>query len=154
MKPVNIRFEENPASDRIDVLIRASEKTPEIAELMERISDHFEGRLTVFDESGAVQSIAVSDIVSAAVNGKQVHIRTENGAYSVKQSLQTLESALDGLLFVRISRYEIVNMRKVVRYDFRLSGSLYIELADGTSTWASRRNIPLIRKKLFEKEGL
>ena len=152
MKPVNVRFEGDPGSDTIDVLIRASEETPEIAELMQKIHDHFEERLTVYDESGAVQSICVTDIVSASVDGKRVSIRTENGRYHIKHPLQALENMLDDQFFVRISRYEIVNMRKVVRYDFRLIGTLYIELSDGTTTWASRRNIPLIRKMLFKKE--
>ena len=59
---------------------------------------------------------------------------------------------LDKKHFLRISRFEIVNLNKVLRYDFTLAGTLRLELAGGIETWASRRCIPAIRKRLLGKE--
>ena len=91
-------------------------------------------------------------IVLAATDGKLINVVTETGSYYMRQSMKNLESILDSQRFVRISRFEIVNLGKVRRYDFTLSGTLRLELAGGMETWASRRCIPLIRKRLMGKE--
>ena len=55
--------------------------------------------------------------------------------------------------FLRVSRFEIIDLKKVRKYDFTLSGTLRIEFENGMETWASRRYIPLIRKRLSGEEG-
>jgi DNA-binding LytR/AlgR family response regulator len=96
--------------------------------------------------------IARDDVVSVSVTGKQAQIVTEEGRYTVRQSLQSLESELDPDRFLRVSRHELVNMDKVERYDFTVNGTLRLELAGGMETWASRRCIPAIRRRLNGKE--
>jgi DNA-binding LytR/AlgR family response regulator len=66
--------------------------------------------------------------------------------------MQDAETMLNPSWFLRISRYEIVNLRKVKYFDFSVSGSLYINLENGRETWASRRFIPAIKKRLQGKE--
>ena len=55
-------------------------------------------------------------------------------------------------MFLRISRYEIVNLRKVKRFDFTITGTLRVEMEDDTETWASRRFIPAIKERLQKRE--
>ena len=81
-----------------------------------------------------------------------VHVVTSNGSWYTRRTLQSLESDLAGRRFVRISRHELVNLDKVVRYDFTIAGSLRLELVGGMETWASRRCIPDIRRRLQGKE--
>ena len=64
---------------------------------------------------------------------------------------KSLEDILDKQRFVRISRYEIVNLEKILKYDFTVAGTLRIELTGGMETWASRRCIPAIRRRLTGK---
>ena len=148
MKPVMVRYEEDPASEQIEVIVRAPKKTPEVEALLSKVSGAFERWVTVSDQTGVLRTIHVSDIVSASVVGRQVNVKTGSGTYHLKQTLQSLEKDLNDPLFLRISRFELINMRKVVRYDFRSGGTLHIELEGGNTAWASRRSIPLIRKRL------
>ena len=106
--------------------------------------------MTAVDGTGI--RIDPDEIVSVSVYGKLSQIVTEEERHTVRQTLQSLESKLQNGRFVRISRHEIVNLDKVKKYDFTLGGTLRLELAGGMETWASRRNIPLIRKKLLERE--
>ena len=152
MKKINVVFEEDASLDRIEVLVRAPERDAEAEALLDRISDRAPETLTVAEADGALRNLDVRDIVSVSISGKQAQIVTENGRYTARQPLQSLESRLDEHRFVRISRYEIVNLDKVRKFDFTLGGTLRIELAGGMETWASRRNIPLIRRKLLGKE--
>jgi DNA-binding LytR/AlgR family response regulator len=85
------------------------------------------------------------------MNGKQVEFITEDGVWYMRRTLQSLEDVLDMHRFLRISRFEIINLDKVIRYDFTVSGTLRMELAGGMETWASRRFIPTIRRVLLEK---
>ena len=55
--------------------------------------------------------------------------------------------------FLRVSRFEIVNLKMVRKYDFTLAGTLRIEFENGMETWASRRYIPIIKERLTREEG-
>ena len=148
---ITVSFEEDPAAEGIEVRIRAKERGEDADALIASISGLSQELITVIDPDGAFVSIPPFDIVSVSVDGKVLRIVTEEGRYTVRQTLQSLESRLEPQGFVRISRYELVNLDKVIKFDFTLGGTLRLELAGGMETWASRRNIPAIRKKLMER---
>ena len=153
MKKTEIRFEADPGLDRIEVLVRGpAEDDADVAALMKRLRAETPASLTVFDGEGAVNNIDEDEIVLASVMGKLVNVVTEDGSWYTRRTLQALEEELDGRRFLRISRYELVNLDKVLRYDFTVAGSLRLELRGGLETWASRRCIPAIRKRLNGKE--
>ena len=56
-----------------------------------------------------------------------------------------LEDRLDKSCFLRISHSEIVNLKKVRRFDLSLSGTICVVLADGTTAYASRRYVSKIK---------
>lgn len=152
MRPIKVRFRRDQSLDCIDVLVRAPERDRDTEALLARIAQLPPEQLTVTGEDGAVHRLAREDIVFVSVEGNRARIVTEKGNYSLRQSLQSLESQLDGERFVRVSRYELVNMDKIVKYDFTVNGTLRLELTGGMETWASRRCIPAIRKRLNGKE--
>ena len=151
MKDIRIRFEQVPSLSDIEVTVRASEQDAAVTALMERIAGEEPHTLTVLDGSGNLRLLSESEIILASVDGKTVRIITSDGIWYSRQTLQSLEDALDSRFFIRISRYEIVNLRKVSRYDFTISGTLRLELEGGMETWASRRCIPEIRRRLKGK---
>ena len=152
MKRTEVRFEQDVSLDHIDVVIRAPEKDATVLKLMEQLAGNLPRTLTVSDGDGNIRTIPEEEIILVSVDGKIVKIVTEDGSCTTRQSLQRLESALDPQRFVRISRYEIINLEKVRRYDFTLGGTLRLELEGGIETWASRRCIAAIRKRLMGKE--
>ena len=152
MAKITIRFEPDPALDHIDVLIRAREQDAEVTALMERLSGQTPDTITVFDGLGNFRTLSQESILSAFAERKLVTIVTEDGSWYTRRTLQNLEETLDKSRFLRVSRHEIVNLDKVLRYDFTITGTLRLELAGGLETWASRRCIPAIRKRLLGKE--
>lgn len=152
MKEIMIRFERKPELENIEVLIQASERDAAVDGLFERITGRKRKMVTVTSTGGELLRIAADEIISAAVFDKLTLIVTETGSCTVRQSLQSLEQDLEGGRFVRASRHEIVNLDKVRKYDFTLSGTLRLELTGGMETWASRRCIPAIRKLLTERK--
>ena len=149
MDKPEIRLEIDPGLDHVSVVIRAPEENEEVTALLRQLGGAPPGVVTVFDGEGAVHTVAVEEIILASVSGKLVNIVTGDGRWFTRRTLQSLESELNEERFLRISRYELVNLDKVLRYDFTVAGTLRLELAGGVETWASRRCIPSIRKRLL-----
>jgi DNA-binding LytR/AlgR family response regulator len=145
---INISFEKKDGSQDIDIVITASEMTDEVKTLIRRMEDPLAGTLLVSDEEGVTTVLREEDIISISSGGKKLEIRAEDGTYEIRMSMQDVEKKLNPLAFIRISRYEIINLGKVRRFDFSVSGTLRIEMTDGTGTWASRRLITVIKKRL------
>lgn len=151
MLKTSMRFERDPSLDHVDIIFRAPEQDDSVLKLMETLSNYSSDSFEIVDEKGNIRKILQDEIISVSVSGKIVKFITENGKWSTRQTLQSIEALLDEQHFIRISRYEIINLDKVLRYDFTVAGILRIELAGGIETWASRRSIPLIRRKLAGK---
>ena len=152
MKRVSTMFEVEEGRLNIDVLFRASEEDEQVEALMARVADPLSSLLTVRDEADAVVTLPEERIVTISVDNKKLRIAADDGIYWMKMSMQDAEAMLNPSWFLRISRYEIVNLRKVQQFDFSISGTLRIDLEDGTETWASRRFIPAIKRRLQGKE--
>lgn len=152
MKQINVSFEKDDSLEQIDIIIRASEKDDTVLKIIEKVSNFNHDKLSVIDSNNTHKVINVDDVISFSVEGKKTNVFTLNETYYMNQSLQSIESMVNSRLFVRISRFEIINLTKVLRYDFTLVGTLRIELENGAETWASRRCIPLVRKRLSGKE--
>ena len=151
VKRVVVRFEENRDEANIQVLFQASSADAQVEELMDRVREPFVGSLAVVDPTGSTVLLPLERIASISSNNKRLKVVADDETYWLKASLQEMERLLAPNMFLRISRYEIVNLRKVHRFDFTMSGTLRIEFDHGAETWASRRYIPTIRQRL--KEG-
>lgn len=151
MNRINVRFESDSTLDHIDVVVRAPAQDKDVTALMEQLSGYPPDTLTVSDREGKIRTIPVGGIITISAGERFVVISTEDGIWYSRRTLQDLEDELGGWRFFRISRFELVNLDKVLHYDFTLAGTLRLELVNGTETWASRRKIPAIRKLLLGK---
>lgn len=152
MKKINVRFERDKTTDDIDVVIRAAEKDDQIVSLIEKLSTRESVKLTVLDRNNCSCVIDEDEIVFVSADGKNVRITAASGIYRAKQSLQSIEELLSRK-FLRVSRFELINLSMVRKYDFTLMGTLRIEFENGMETWASRRYIPQIKQRLSGEEG-
>ena len=147
----HIRFESDPTLDRIEIVVRAPREDEEVLSLLKQLTEEPES-LTFMDTEGKARILTPERVIALSVEDKVVHVVTEDGSWYTRRTLQSLENALEGRRFVRVSRHELVNLDKVLRFDFTIAGSLRLELAGGMESWASRRCIPDIRRRLQGKE--
>lgn len=152
MKKINVRFEQDKTVDSIEIVIRANERDAQITDLMERLAQRESFRLIALDKNECPSVIDEKDIVFLSADGKDVRIVTINGIYRARQSLRSFEETLSRT-FLRVSRFEIINLKMVRKYDFTIGGTLRIEFENGMETWASRRYIPLIKERLSQEDG-
>ena len=147
MKKIRMRFRQDKSLDIIDILITAAEKDDDIETLVRRIKPNTSQQITVLDEYDRTCVLNEDEILFVTSDKKNVRIVTGQNEYRARQSMQNMENLLSDA-FLRVSRFEIVNLSKVSKYDFTITGTLRIEFENGTETWASRRYIPIIKERL------
>lgn len=152
MKKLKVRFERDKTLSDIEIIVRANEENAQVKEIINSFLNKNDEKLTLLDKIGHTCVVDEKEIVLLSANGKQVNITAKNGVYLAKQSLQSIEEILSHN-FLRVSRFEIVNLKMVRKYDFTIGGTLRIEFENGMETWASRRYIPLIKERLSGEEG-
>ena len=152
MKRVNVRFEKDKGRQDIDVLFTASEVDSQVAVLMNRVADPLSTTWEAQDSEGASVTLLEDSILTISADNKRLRITADDGVYWLRMTLQDVEKALNPSMFLRVSRYDIVNLHRVRQFDFSVSGTLRIELEDGQETWASRRFIPAVKERLKKGE--
>ena len=153
MKKINVLFKEDPSQQDIDIVITAASKDEQVEELLQKIADPFDSTFTVYDDKGSAIIIPLDKVYSISSNNRKLKVVTEDGIFEMRSSLQDIEQDLRSPSFIKISRYEIINLMKVKEFDFSVSGTLRLEMNNGMQTWASRRNISEIKKRLTRKEN-
>ena len=153
MKKISVEFEEEKEREDIRIVFHASAMDEEVRRLMKRLNIPFHDSLTVYDEYGASVLIPQEHMISIASDNRKLRVTAEEGVFEMRSSLREVQEQLNDMDFLKISRYEIINLHQIKRFDFPISGSLRIEMKNGMVTWVSRRNIAEIRKRLMRKDA-
>ena len=151
MKKIHVTFQTDQSLEDIRVVFSASEKDEEVISLMKRVSDPLADSLIVYDSEDSRFALMQDDIISISSDNKRLKVVSEDGVYELRQPLRDVEKLLHPVAFLKISRYEIIHLGKVRKFDFSISGALRIEMKNGMETWASRRYISVIKKRLQGK---
>ncbi|MCR4896803.1 MAG: diguanylate cyclase [Lachnospiraceae bacterium] len=100
----------------------------------------YEGRKIVF--------ISAKDILRIYTENRKLCIISPSGKYESRSTLREFEDQLGQLSFVRISRFEIVNLRKIRSFDLSITGTIRIYFENGEDTWVARRYVKEIQNRL------
>ena len=95
-----------------------------------------------------IEVIEQADLIRIYASNGKVIAATRKGEYALRLRLYEIEERLTPYQFVRISNSEIINLKNVNSFDFSLSGTICVKLADGTATYVSRRYVSKLKKIL------
>ena len=129
------------------IIILTSKMTDEISMLVKRISEEVPQVLSGF-RNDILEVLEQSEILRIYAAAGKVFAKTIDGEYTLRLRLYELEERLDKNLFVRISNSEIINLKKVRKFDLSFTGTICVYLSDGTVTYASRRYVNKIKQVL------
>lgn len=124
------------------------EKTPDVIELANSISGFVNERIVGTDERGNKVMLNPMEMIRFYALSQKVYAQNEKGSYSIHEKLYELEKKLDGEKFMRISKSEIVNLKKIKKLDMNMVGTIKVILTDGTESYTSRRNVANLKRKL------
>lgn len=143
---VRARIDKN--LDMVEILVCSNELTPQVKALVEDISAFVNEGISGTDFRGEKVMIPLRDILRFYSENQKVIARDMEGSYVVQEKLYELEERLDAGQFFRISKSEIVNLKKIKRLDMSITGTIKVILSDGTETYTSRRNVTKLKQCL------
>ncbi len=145
---MDIKILIDKAYENIEIHVCNHEKNQEVIKIANTISDFFDSCILGTDENGDKVMLRLAKIIRFYAEKQKVMAQDEHGLYRIPQKLYELEKMLDETNFIRISKSEIVNMRKIRKLDMNMVGTIKVILNDGTETYTSRRNVTHLKKKL------
>ena len=95
-----------------------------------------------------IEVIEQEDLIRVYAGSGKVFAVTEKGEYTLRFRLYEIEKRLNHNQFVRISNSEIINLKKVNNFDLSFTGTIRVELTNGTAAYVSRRYVSKIKKIL------
>lgn len=135
---------------QIELHVCNDELNDEVKSVVRELHEIFDETIAAVDERGNRLNISPSEILSFYAEGQKVFAVGVKDRYSVSMKLYELEEELAKRSFVRISRSEIVNYRKIKSMDMSVTGTIKITMKNDYETYVSRRNIAKIKELLIK----
>lgn len=142
---IEIKMDENCKETK--VIIVTDKMTDEIHALINRLHRDTP-EILMGMQNDSLEILQQQDIFQIYGEQGKVIAVTEKGKYLLKLRLYELEERLDQKSFVRISHSEIINLKKVKKFDLSYSGTIAVSLINGSVTYVSRRYVAKIKKVL------
>jgi len=124
----------------------------EVRRIMGELHAMYDPSLSGTDEAGNKCMIQPGDIVTFYAEKQKVFAKDAEKKYTIQRTLTELEKELESFGFVRISKSEIVNIRKIKSLDMSFTGTIRVIMKSGYETYTSRRNVAKL-KELLQKGG-
>ena len=148
---MRVRARIDKSFDTLEIQICSNELTPQVKQLVEDISAFVNEGISGTDFRGERVLLPLKDILRFYTENQKVMAQDESGVYGISEKLYELEERLDTGQFFRISKSEIVNLKKIKRLDLSITGTIKVILSDGTETYTSRRNVTKLKQCLGMK---
>ncbi len=137
----------DPSLTEVTVTVRAPTRTAEVDALLNRLAAG-DTPLLGFRDDGATVPLEADAVLRFYSEGKDVRAQTEDSVFTVQERLYELEHLLAGQPFARVSRSEIVNLKRVTALGLSLTGTIRMTLTGGTVCYVSRRYAKRIKEVL------
>jgi DNA-binding LytR/AlgR family response regulator len=152
-RKIKLKIEIDPSVREPEVIIRANEETSFIKEMIDSIRQYTieQKKLPIETYQGNIKVlIDQADIIRVYTEDRKLTAWTMRGVYQIRCSLRELAEKLDADWFVRISRFEIINLNRVSRFDFSIKDTMKVVFEDGNYSWVSRRFINPVQQRLSD----
>ena len=129
------------------VVIYAKTIDDEISRIVENLQAKDSNTLNAFKDE-EIYILNQDEIQTVYAEEGKVYTKTDKNQYLLKKRLYELEEILNPKKFIRISNSEIVNIKKVEKINFKLTGTIVLHFKNGDITYVSRRYIRKIKEFL------
>lgn len=117
-------------------------------EALQKSLENINNNIIVGFKDEEVFILEYKDIVRFYTNDKKIYIETLNGTFVSRLRLYEIENRVDKNSFIKISRYEIINIEYVKRLDLSFKGTIAVELKNKQVSYVARRYLKEFRKIL------
>lgn len=145
---MRVRARIDKVYETVEIQVCNNELNQQVKQLVEDISSFVNEGIAGTDFRGEKVMISMRDILRVYTENQKVMVQDGRGVYSTQEKLYELEARLDEGQFFRISKSEIVNLKKIRRLNMSVTGTIKVILSDGTETYTSRRNVTKLKQCL------
>ena len=124
----------------------------EVKRIVDELHAMYDPALNGTDEQGNRCVLTPGELVSLYAEKQKVYALDTEKKYIIPKTLQELEKQLGSCGFIRISKSEIVNMRKIRSIDMSVTGTIRVIMKNGYETYTSRRNVSRLKEMLQKGE--
>lgn len=142
---IEIKIDQSCTEPRVVIL--TDRMTEEINAIVRKLSEEAPEMIAGFIDD-FIELIEPRDIIRVYAESGKVIAVTDRAEYILRQRLYELEERLDKSRFIRISNSEIINLRKAKKFDLSMAGTICVNLANGQSSYVSRRYVSKIKQML------
>ena len=145
MVDIDVIIDENYIEPKVNILTKS--KTKQVESIINSIENTQENEypyLTGYID-GKAELISQRDIVRVYIENRKIIIETAEKLYYTKKNLTMLESILNPSRFVRISQSEIINLYKVIHFEFNIAGTIGVKMENSKKTWVARSRVKSIK---------
>ncbi len=129
------------------VIILTASMTEDVNIILNKLSDQAP-QIISGSKGNKIEVIEQADLIRIYASSGKVFAVTHKGEYALRLRLYEIEERLPTHQFVRISNSEIINLKKVNNFDLGFTGTICVKLANGTTTYVSRRYVSKLKKIL------
>ncbi|EQK41908.1 lytTr DNA-binding domain protein [[Clostridium] bifermentans ATCC 638] len=133
--------------EEIQVILMSNEMNDETMEILEKLKTT-KNKYILGKSDKKVYILDVKDIYFFYSENQKVFVETEDFRYEVDERLYEIEENFKNTSFIRVSKFSIVNLKKVKNIDMSFSGNLTINFINGKKESISRRYISKIKDYL------
>lgn len=144
---MQIKIEFNKAYKEPEIIILTDKMTDDIDRIFKMLSDE-KSQIIAGIKNDRVEVLEPNDIIRVYANSKKVFAVTDKGEYMLRLRLYEAEERLSLNQFVRISKSEIINLKKVNNFDLNFVGTICVRFFNNEVTYVSRRYVSEIKKVL------
>ena len=145
MVDIDVIIDEKYIEPKVNILTKS--KTKQVESIINSIENAQENEypyLTGYID-GKAEFISQRDIVRVYIENRKIIIETAEKLYYTKKNLTMLESILNPSRFVRISQSEIINLYKVIHFEFNIAGTIGVKMENSKKTWVARSRVKSIK---------
>lgn len=142
---IEIEIDKNCLETKLIIVTR--EITEEVSILKQKLSDEIQHEIVGYFD-GYAKFLEQTDIELIYASNGKVYAECNGKEYQLRLRLYEIEEKLNKKSFVRISNSEIVNLKKVEKFNLNLAGTICVLLSNGKSVYVSRRYVSKIKKSL------
>ena len=144
---IQVEIKIDPSYTEPKIIVLTSSMTEDVSNLVKKLSENVPDFISG-SRNEKMEVLEQADLIRVYANAGKVFAVTPKGEYLLRLRLYELEERLNPDRFVRISNSEIINLKKVKSFDLSITGTICVQLTNGTVTYVSRRYVSKLKKIL------
>ena len=134
---MQVEIKIDPSYTEPKIIVLTSSMTEDVSNLVKKLSENVPDFISG-SRNEKMEVLEQADLIRVYANAGKVFAVTPKGEYLLRLRLYELEERLNPDRFVRISNSEIINLKKVKSFDLSITGTICVQLTNGTVTYVSK----------------